>query len=661
MKALILLCAAGVLCAQDVDISKTREVSPYRNSHFWSHFSWKYLPQDQARTQFYNSNRLDALMRAGNIYLSLQDAIALALENNLDIEYHRYDRRQAETDTLRASAGQLLRFTSNPARAGFNSAASGVLAGLGALGGSGGGTGGNSSILSGLNIQAVGTGIPDLEPYAFVGWQAAHNTRILTSDTATGTNYLVTSAHSLDYGIRKQFITGTAITLDMSQQSLFQNAPANQYNPSLSGSLELNISQPILRGFGLALNRRSITQAKNNLKVADLNFKEQVIATVKNTIDLYWDLVSLNDNVKFKEKALELARKLWEDNRKRAAIGAIAPIDIIQAEAGVQTAELDLRQARTQVTQQELILKSALTRTGIDSIEVMDAHIVPTDAIQVPESESIQPIQDLVAEALTSRPELKEQAINMENNRLAMLGVKSAMLPSLSVGVDLQNAGLAGAVNTIPIPVLPDGTPLVVRSDANPSFLGNWGTIFSQVLGRHFPSYAAGFSLTIPLSNSAARADMIKSQLDYRQAEINQRQAENRVRMDVVNGRVVLEQARAAYETAVKARKLQEQTFAGTQRKYELGKATFTDVNLLQRDVVTAQAAEVNALNTLVKARNNLDLVLGRTLQTNNVDLQEAYSGKVKRPPTPLPLVDPGTPQGAAQKSTTVSVGRAGR
>ncbi len=285
MRSLIAFCLAGALMAQTPS-SRTPEASAYAGKGFLSRFAWKYLPQEQPRTQFFNSNRLDALMRAGNIYLSLQDAIALALENNLDIEYHRYDRKQAETDQLRASAGQLLRFNSNPTRAGFNSASSGVLAGLGALGGSGGSAGGNGGILSGLNIQAVGTGIPDLEPYAFVSWQGAHNTRILTSDTATGTNYIINSAHTLDYGVRKSWITGTQVSMDMFQQSLYQNAPANQYNPSLSGNLDLSISQPLLRGFGLALNRRAIVKAKNNLTVADLDFKSQVIATVKNVIDL---------------------------------------------------------------------------------------------------------------------------------------------------------------------------------------------------------------------------------------------------------------------------------------------------------------------------------------------------------------------------------------
>ena len=638
MKVLLVFCTVGTLAAQ---ISRTPDLPVYQGTAPWAHFVRKYKPQEMPGTQFHNSNRLYSLMRAGNIYLSLQDAIALALENNLDIEYHRYDRRQAETDQLRASAGQLLRFTSNPARAGFNSASSGVLAGLGSFGGASLGGSGNSGILSGFNIQAAGSGIPNLEPTAFASWSATHDTTIRTTDTATGTNYIVSNAHTANYGIQKQFMTGTTVTLDMYHQSLFQNVPANQYNPSLSGNLELSFRQQLLQGFGLSTNRRAITQAKNNLKVADLNFQEQVIATVKNIIDLYWDLVSLRDNVRFKEKTLEITQKLYEDNRKRAAIGAVAPIDIIQAEAGVQTAELDLETAKTQVLEQELIIKSALTRTGVDSIEIIEAHVIPTDSIDVPEHEAIEPIQDLVNEALTQRPELQESDISMENNRLAMKGVKNAMLPGLSVNADFQNGALAGLPNTLPIPILPDGTPLLVRSAPNSTFVGNWGTIVSQILGRHFPTYSIGFSLSVPLSNTAARADMIKNQLDYRQAEINRKQAENRVRLDVVNARVVLEQARAAYDTAVKARKLKEQTFAGTERKYELGKATFTDVETIQRDVVLAQAQEVTALNSLVKARNTLDQVMGRTLATSHVDLEEAYAGKVNRAPSAIPVLDP--------------------
>jgi outer membrane protein len=645
MKIVISLLLTGVLCAQqqqmqDLGVTTTTpDIQGYNSQkHFWSRFAVKYMPTDLQHTQFVNSGRLDSLMRAGNIYLSLQDAIALALENSLDIEYHRYDRRQAETDQLRASAGQLLRFSGGGIRAGFNSASSGVLAGSSTLGG-GGGSGGQNGILSGFSIQAAGSSIPNLEPLAFVSWQASHQTRPLTSSVSTGTNYLISSAHSLSYGIQKSFVTGTRVTVDLSQQSLAQNAPANSYNPSLSGNAELSISQPLLQGFGVATNKRAITISKNNLTVADLNFRLQVIATVKNVIDLYWDLVSLNDNLRAKQRALEIAQKLYDDNRKRLAIGAIAPIDIVQAEAGVQTAQLDQRQAGAQVLQQELILKSALTRTGVDSGSFMDAHIVPTDAIQVPESEAIRPIQDMVAEALANRSELRVSQINMENSRINMKGVKNAMRPGLDVFLDMQNNALAGSVNSLAIPIGTDGLPLFGRAPANSYFLGNWGTVFGQLVGRNFPTYSAGFNLNIPLSNSAARADMIKNQLDYRQAEIDAKQAENSVRLNVVNARISLEQARASYETAVKARKLQEQTFAGTQRKYELGTATFTDVALLQRDVVTSQSAENNALNGYIKARNNLDMVLGQLLEVNNVDIKEAYEGKVQRQPSPLPVI----------------------
>ncbi|MBS1855414.1 MAG: TolC family protein [Acidobacteria bacterium] len=641
MRLLLPFVLIAAACAQQSGTgvpTNTPDIQGYQGQHFWARFTRRYLPSDVTRTQFVNSNRLDSLMRAGNIYLSLEDAIALALENNLDIEYHRYDRRQAETDQLRASAGQLLRFSGGGIRAGFNSASSGVLAGTTSLG-AGSSTSGQTGILSGFTIQAAGSSIPNLEPLAFVSWQGSHQTRPLTSSVATGTNYLISSAHSLIYGFQKSFLTGTKVTVDLSQQSLSQNAPANLYNPSLSGNAEISIVQPLLQGFGIATNRRAITIAKNNLTVADLNFKTQVIATVKNVVDLYWDLVSLNDNLHAKQRALDIAQKLYDDNRKRLAVGAIAPIDIVQAEAGVETAQLDLRQAGAQVLQQELILKSALTRTGVDSATIMDAHIIPTDSIQVPAADAVRPIQDMVAEALSNRPELRISRINMENTRINMKGVKNAMLPGLDVFVDLQNNALAGASNTLAIPTDAYGQPLFVRDTPNPYFLGNWGTVFSQLAGRNFPNYSAGFNLNIPLSNSAARADMIKNQLDYRQAEIDAKSAENAVRLNVVNARISLEQARAAYETAVKARKLQEQTFAATQRKYQMGTATFTDVALLQRDVVTSQTAENNALNGYIKARNNLDQVLGRLLDVNHVDLQEAYQGKVNRPPDALPVV----------------------
>ena len=636
MKSVLLaVCLFSVAAAQDSVSYQTPESKAYAGQGYFSGFLKKYLPSARQQTNFTNSTRLDSLIRAGNIYLSLQDAIDLALENNLDIEYHRYDRKQAETDQLRASAGQLLRFQSSTIRAGFSSASSGVLGAvnsLGNLGGIGSSTTGQTGILSGFTIQAAGSNIPNLEPLFFASFQQSHRTNPLTSDLTTGTNYLVSSARTLSYGVQKSFLSGTVVSLDWFQQSLSQNAPANDFNPSLTSNAELFVRQPLLQGFGWATNKRTITIAKNNLSVSDLNFKEQVMSTVKNVVDLYWDLVTFDENVKAKRAALEIAQKFYEDNKRRLALGVIAPIDLVQSEASMQTAQVDLRGANTQVLQQEMILKNALTRTGADSMALIEARIIPTDAIVLPATEAIRPIQDMIADALVSRPELKEARINLENARVNMTGVKNAMLPGLDVFVDLQNSALAGQVNTVPIP--PGFAP---RGPIDPYFLGGYGKVLGQVFGRNFPNYSVGFNLNVPLRNSSARADMVKNQLDLRQAEINQHQQENAIKLSVLNAWIALEQAREAYNTALAARKLQQEAADGEQRRYERGNSTVQSVVQLQRDLVNAQASEVTALNAYVRARTNLDLVLGRILEVHNVDLQEAYSGVVKRPPSRLP------------------------
>ena len=630
---LIFLCAAGAAMAADGDGRLTPEVKPYVGHGPLSRFLRRYLPENQPPVSFANSNRIDTLMRAGNLYLSLQDAITLALENSLDIEYHRYsDRRQAEVDLMRAKAGQLLRFNPSGVLAGFSSASSGALGAansLGNLASAGQTTTGQTSVLSGFTIQSAGSNVPNLDPTFFVSGQAAHQTNALTSSFTTGTNSLVSSAKALQWGFSQGFLTGTNVQLSTGYQSLFQNSPVNDINPSINGSASLQIVQPLLQGFGWANNSRYIHIAKNNIELSDLSFKAQVIATVKNVADLYWDLVSFDKDLAVKQQAVDLATKLYEDNKKRVQLGAIAPIDIVQAEAQVETSKLDYANQEAQVLQQEMILKAALTRSGVDNLAIVEAHIVPTDPIRVPENEQIEPLQDMVGEALQHRPELKETLINLENSRLTMLGVKNAMKPTLNAYVNLTNHALAGQINTVPVP--PNASQLIAVNH-NPSnlFVGGYGTFFSQILSRNFPDYSIGFNLNVPLRNSSARADMAKAQLDLREAQIQQKQQENSIKLAVVNARIAVEQARRAYETAVKARKLQEQTFAGTRRKYELGTASFLDVVVVQRDVVTAQSSEVNALRSYSSARNNLDLVLGRVLDAHNVDIREAAAGKVK-------------------------------
>jgi outer membrane protein TolC len=647
MRKAMAICLSVLCClpaASVPAVAQTPEPKAYDGTGLFSGFKRRYLPRNERPVDFSNSPRLDALMRAGRIYLSLRDAIALALENNLDVEFARYGPRLSDTDVMRANSGQLLRNLGSSVRQGSQSVAGGVLGGAGALGnvGGAGGGGGQGGILSGVSVQLAGSSIPNLDPQAFVVSQLGHQTSPQTSSFVTGTNGLISNYKTVSYGVAKGFLTGTSVQLDMFSRNLQQNSPNNDFNPVTNGNISLSINQRLLQGFGPGLNSRVIKIAKNNRHSADLAFKAQVIATVTNVVDLYWDLVTLNDDLKIRQQAMALNQKLYEDNKRRAELGAIAPIDIVQAEAEVAAAQQEVTNAETQVLQQEMVLKNVLTRTGVDSLTVASARIVPTDRFPVPDSEPIEPVQDLIGEALANRPEIEQSRIALENSRLSIKGTQNALLPSLEVFANLQNNGLAGSVNTVEFARAQQALiPTRTSQTVNPFFLGGYGTFLSQLFARNFPDYSVGFQLSIPLRNRAARADFIKDQLNLRQQQINDRQMQNNIRVNVLNARIAVQQARAAYDTSVKARMLQEQTLNGERRKYQLGTSSFLNVVIVQRDSVNRQAAEVSALRAYVRARNNLAAVTGRVLKVHNVELDEAYAGVVKREPDiVIPVVE---------------------
>jgi outer membrane protein len=619
-------------------------------------FSNNYTAHPIPNPSFEDSPRLDKLMRAGNIYLSLRDAIALALENNLDLESARYNPKLADANLLRAKAGALLRNVSNTITSGPSSASIGVLAStqLGSGGTSGGASSsGTGGVLSGLNVQLAGSAIPNLDPAFFINGQFVHNTSIQTATNITGTNFLVTQYKSSNAGIQQGFLTGTSLQVGMGNQfGVSQNSPFNMFSPYNQSSLSLSIQQNLLQGFRPSVNNRAIRVAKNQRHISDLTFKNQVMATVANIVTLYWDLVSDVEALKVKQQTLELDTKLYTDNKRRADLGAIAPIDIVQAEAEMKSAQQDVTNAETQVLQQETILKAVLTRSGLDRLEVANAHIVPTDHFDMPAQEAVQPIQDLIAEALRSRPDVEQSAMGLEDARITTLGVKDAMLPQLTAFATTSNSGLAGQVNTLPVPItLPNGQQqLVTRgtNDVNGYFLGGYGTVLSQLFGRNFPNYSAGVSLSINLRNRAAQADYITDQLNFRQQLIQDKQLHNNIRQGVINSRVALAQSRAAYDTSVEARRLQEQTYAGTRRKYELGTATILDVVITQRDLTARQLAEVQARSSYIHSRINMENVLGRVLQVYDVNIDEAKNGVVARPADLIPATTQGSTPPAA-------------
>ena len=582
-----------------------------------------------------NSPRLDKLLRAGKLYLSLSDAIALAIENNLDIAYARYGPQIADTDILRTKSGQQLR--------GVQTQISTLSTGQSAAGG-GGGVGGDVTGITGRaggvggGAQGVGdastffgSAVPSLEPTLTGGIDWGHFSNPQTSSFVSGTNTFVFETSNSNIGIQKGFLTGTNVSLDWRNTLNDTNSLRANFDPSLRSNVTLRISQSLLQGFGRSVNSRNIRIAKNNREVSDLAFETQVIATVTQVQNLYWDLVSFRAEARSREEDLRLAQKLYEDNKRRIEIGVLAPIEIVRAEAEVASREQDLTLAVTRVQLQETTIKNALSKNGLASPSILDVEIVPTDRIEVPDIEEIQPLQDLMGLALQSRPELAQSRIQLKNQDISLKGVRNAMLPQVSIFADLTNNALAGRLNEDFV-----GFP-GIENVVSEFFVGGLGTSLSQVFRRNFPDYQIGVQVSFPLKNRRAQADMTATLLERRQADIRLRQQENSVRAEVRDAVIGVQQARARFTAAEKTRILQERTLDGEQKKFKLGASTIFFVVEAQRDLALARSVQITAQNNYIKAKVALDRATGKTLAANNIAIDEAYDGRVSKSPDPIP------------------------
>lgn len=583
-----------------------------------------YVPVNAPAVSFDNSNRLDALLRAGNLYLSLKDAIALALENNLDIELQRYGPQQAAANLLRAEAGGLLRGVSTGVQQGPSSAVSQATGGIGGGTGGGSNTGGDlGTTAGGTVITQTGATIINLDPVLSAGFQAGHRTTPQSNTIGTGgITGLTSDSRTTSVNVQQGFLTGTTVSAGYFQGYSQSNSRGQSVNPINQGNFSLQITQRVLQGFGFAVNNRNIRIAKNNLEVADLTFQQQVIATTANIIGLYWDLVSINADYSVKKQSVDLAAKLFEDNKKQVEIGTLAPIEVIRAEAELARTQQELTVSETQLLQQEAIIKNVLSRNGITSDSIKNARIIPTDTIRLPDVPEALDLSSLYEVAVSNRPEIKSTTIGLQNTQIGIAGNKSQLLPSLDVTASFQNNGLAGLFNSLAGPNVPP---------VDPFFLGGRGEVLSQMFRRNFPDYSIGFQLNIPIRNRAARADIIIEEIGLRQQQIRQQQQLNQLKVSVQNSITALQQAEAGVRAAQKASELQAQTLDAEQKKFALGATTIFFVIQAQRDLAQARSAEVSALGNYVKAKNNMDQTLGMTLERNDISIDEAKSGTVAR------------------------------
>jgi outer membrane protein TolC len=563
-----------------------------------------------------NSPRLEQLIHDGKLSLSLQDAIALALENSMDIVVSRYNPWMADVSLLKTRAG------------GYSY-----------------GTPGSISYGSTANLPSL-----LYDPLITQTIQVADVTTPINNPFTSGIGTTTSGvfglvSHSAIYNtqFQKNFDLGTNLSVAWDNTRSSSNAD-NFFNPYVQSSLALTISQPLLAGAGRFVNRRNIIIAENNRKIADLVFTQQAITTTTNTITAYWELAYAREYVNVTQQAVTVAEKLYSDNKKQLDIGTMAPLDVTRAESELATDRQNLIVAQTIQLQDELVLKNYISKDPLAS-NLISVEIIPTDKPDSPASIVTASFDDAVKEAFAKRPDLQEQYYNLKNADVDVRATKNALLPTATLSAYYASQGLAGNSFTTGTASVIAGQQIVNGSGvAIPGYYipetvapvtgvakDGLSTAQSQIFHNDFPTYAAQLTLTLPLRNRAAQADNVHAQLVKRQMEAQTQQIKNTALLDVRNTTIAVEQGRAQVQAASKARELQQQTFDAERKKYELGASTVYNVILTQRDLITAQGTELRALANLAEAKANYERALGRTLEVNSVTIAGAQKGVIER------------------------------
>jgi len=568
-----------------------------------------------------NSPRLDRLIRDGKLYLSLKDAIDLALENNLDLAIARYNLPIADADLLRTRAGGsflgvntgVVQGTPGGGVGGYGAGAPGAGAG-----GTTGGAGGAGAGASGLVQSTLGGGTPvsSYDPALTVATGIEHLTEPLSSTQIYGVPSLQLNTAQVNASYTQAFPTGTSISFEFNNNRQTTNSPDFFLSPALNTYYRFAFQQQLLAGFGFGPNLRYLHIAKNNKKISDIAFKNQIIATVTQVENMYWDLVNAYEQARVNEQSLAFANQTLENAKKQLQLESIPELDVMKAEAEVSRRDQDLTVARTSLQLQESLMKNALTKS-LDDPTLGEMPVVPTDRMQTTntEADTGKPILDLIAEGLQNRPELLETDIDLANRQISRKAERNALLPTLSLVGFYGGSGLAGLV--------PPG--VTTTSTAPTDLTGAWQTAFNN----SSPDYFVGLNLNIPFRNRVAKADQYRSELEYRQASLRKEQLKKQIRIEIRNAQYALEQSHARVESARKARDLAERSFEITKKEQDLGSGSSYQTMTAQRDLSVAELDLVTAMTTYQKARVELDRTTGATLEHNGVLIQDAVTGTV--------------------------------
>jgi outer membrane protein TolC len=589
-------------------------------------------------------------MHDGKIMLSMNDAVALALENNLDLVLARYNLNIADTDILRANSGANILGVNTGI---VQNTPGGGVGGLGGTVGSGtGGTtiaaGGAGTGTNGLVGSTLGIGSPltSFDPVLTGTLQMdrnyAQSTSVFSPLPIANTNTGIAN-----FSYLQGFHTGTNLAVGFNNTHTTTNNPTSTYTPSLSSGLQFRVTQNLLQGLGFVPNTRFIRIAKNNREISDVAFRLQIITTVDQIENLYWDLVFAYENVKVQQEALAFAERTLADNKKQVQFGTLPPIQVVSAQSTVSTDQQALILAQTNLELQQLLMKNALSR-NLEDPTLAGAEVIPTSTMQLPEQEPVVPTSDLVSDALGHRAELAESRIDLSTRELNIKAVRNAMLPTLDLYAYYGGSGIGGDVNAALLPpACVNGSALqkcFVPAQAAPPFRNggpvSYASTLNQVVTGAAPDKGVGVTLTIPIRNREAQANQVRAELEYRQAQVRLQQLANQVRIEVRNAQFALQQNRASVQSAQAAVDFERQTLNAEQQKLAVGVSNTTAVLQDQAALTSSESNLVSAKAAYEKARVELDRATGLLLDHAGIVMADAERGEVTHLPN-VPYVAP--------------------
>ncbi len=579
-----------------------------------------YAPSTVPKPDLANSARLQQLIRDGKLYISLQDAIALALENNLDLAIARYNLPIADTDIQRTKAGGsfrgvnagIVQGTPGGGVGGFGTGAPGAGAG-GTTGGAGGAGAGASGLVQ--STLGIGAAVPSFDPLLAGITGIEHLTQPLSNLQLYGVPELQSNTGQVNLNFSQAFPTGTTYSLEVDNNRQTSNSIFSSLSPQLGSYYRFTIQQQLLAGFGTGPNLRYLRIARNNKKISDIAFKMQLIATITQVANIYWDLVSASEEEKVNEQSFAFAQQSLGNAKKQLQLEAIPAMDVMRAEAEVSRRDQDLTVAKTNLQLQESLMKNALTR-NLDDPTLESMPVIPTDRLDTLQEVPERPAQELIAQALLDRPELSESQIDLRNREITRKAASNALLPTVTLVGFYGGTGLAGVRS--PFYTQPF-TPLVPT---------NWFGSFEDAFNNSSPDYFVGLNLNVPIRNRIAKADQYRSELEYRQSELREQQLKKQIRIEVRNAEYALEQGRARVDAARKARDLAQKTFGIMQQEQALGAGSSFQTLTAQRDLALAELDLVNASTAYQKSKLELQRSTGTTLEENNIQIQDAVDGR---------------------------------